>query len=164
MRNRKSEMMSEWQRGEYTISTEQKRLDIAVIHGFLSTSSYWAKGRPVEVVRRSIANSLAFGLYNDTAQVGFARVVSDYATFAWLADVFILDAFRGQGLGKWLVGVIIAHPELQGFRRWLLATKDAHELYRGVGFDALRLPERFMERNDPAMQERPDYWTGVTND
>ena len=140
------------------ISTDRERLDIGVIHGFLSASSYWAKGRPVEVVRRSIDNSLPFGLYQGGQQIGFARVVTDYATFAWLADVFVLDEFRGKGVGKWLIEVIISHPQLQGFRRWVLATKDAHDLYRPFGFIDLKHPERWMERPDPKMQESPDYW------
>ncbi|MGB7923214.1 MAG: GNAT family N-acetyltransferase [Pyrinomonadaceae bacterium] len=151
-------MAQEWRRGEYLISTDQARLDIAAIHDYLSNSSYWAVGRSLETVRRSIEHSLAFGLYRDSRLVGFARVITDYATFAWLADVFVLDQFRGQGLGKWLVDVIIEHPELQGFRRWVLATKDAHELYRRVGFIELARPERWMERPDPNMQESPDYW------
>ena len=109
-------------------------------------------------MQRSIENSLSFGVFKDGEQVGFARVVTDYATFAWLADVFILDEHRGQGLGKWLIEVIISHPDLQGFRRWVLATKDAHELYRRVGFRELHRPERWMERPDPNMQESPDYW------
>ena len=149
--------MTEWQRGEFTISTDQARLDMDVIHGFLNTS-YWATGRSRETIQRSIENSLAFGVYQGQQQVGFARVITDYATFAWIADVFILDSVRGRGLGKWLMEIIIGHPELQGFRRWVLATKDAHELYRRFRFNELRLPERWMERHDPATQERPDYW------
>lgn len=153
----------EWTRGEFHISTDRARLDISVIKAFLDRS-YWAAGRPVEVIERSIENSLAFGLYNgDGRQVGFARVITDYATFAWLADVFILEEFRGQGLGKWLIETIIAHPHLQGFRRWVLATKDAHSLYSPFGFQPLKRPERWMERFDPAMQERPDYWSSEAN-
>ena len=140
-------MISEWQRGEYVISTDRDRLDSAFIHNFLSNSSYWAKGRDFEVVQRSISNSLNFGLYKGNQQIGFARVVTDYATFAWLADVFVLDEHRGQGLGKWLVEVIISHPMLQGFRRWLLATRDAHELYRRFGFTELNDASRWMEKS-----------------
>lgn len=151
-------MSQSWQRGDYTISTERERLDLALIHQFISTESYWGPGRPIDVVRRSIEHSLPFGIYKDTRQVGFARVVTDYATFAWLADVFVINEERGQGLSKWLVEVILSHPEVQGLRRWLLATKDAHELYRRFGFDALHRPERFMERPDPQMAESPDYW------
>jgi GNAT superfamily N-acetyltransferase len=149
-----------WQRGAYSISTDRARLDVALIHRYLSTSTYWAQGRPLEVVERSLENSLAFGIYEGAAQVGFARVITDYATFAWLADVFVLEAHRGRGLGKWLMEVVVSHPRLQGFRRWLLATKDAHELYRPLGFDELKRPERFMERRDPQTVETPDYWSG----
>jgi GNAT superfamily N-acetyltransferase len=147
-----------WRREAYAISTDPARLDVEMIHRFLDTSSYWAQGRTLETVRRSIEHSLNFGIYEGETQVGFARVITDYATFAWLADVFVLEAHRGRGLGKWLVEVMLAHPSLQGFRRWLLATKDAHELYRQYGFDELKRPERFMERADPQLTERPDYW------
>ncbi len=151
-------MTEEWQKGEYSISTDKLRLDLEVIHNFLSHRSYWAQGRDLEVIKRGIENSLNFGIYQKGRQVGFARVVTDYATFAWLADVFVLEEHRGHGLGKWLIEVILSHPRLQGFRRWALATKDAHELYRNFGFDELKRPERWMERPDPKMQESPDYW------
>lgn len=151
-------MTEEWQKGEYLISTDKLRLDLEVIHDFLSHKSYWAQGRTLEVIKRGIENSLNFGIYQEGKQVGFARVVTDYATFAWLADVFVLEGHRGQGLGKWLIEVMLSHPRLQGFRRWALATKDAHELYRNFGFDELNRPERWMERPDPKMQESPDYW------
>jgi GNAT superfamily N-acetyltransferase len=150
-------MESHWQRGEYTISTDKTRLDVDVIHGFLN-ASYWAAGRSVETIRTSIENSLAFGIYKADEQVGFARIITDYATFAWIADVFVLEVHRGRGLSKWLMDVIISHPSLQGFRRWVLATKDAHELYRRFGFTELTRPERWMERHDPKTQENPDYW------
>ena len=155
-------MANEWQRGEYEISDDRARLDLNVIHRFLSTESYWAVGRELETVRRSIDNSLPFGVYRGTELVGFARVVTDRATFAWIADVFILNEHRGQGLSKWLVEVMLEHPELQGFRRWVLATKDAHELYRKYGFHELKRPERWMERPDPNMKESPDYWAENT--
>ena len=148
----------EWQRGEYSISTDRNRLDIRVIHDFISNQSYWAQGRPLETVQRSLDNSLNFGLHANDRQIGFARVVTDYATFAWIADVFVLPEHRGQGLSKWLMEVIVSHPDLRGFRRWVLATKDAQSLYAGFGFIALHRPERWMERPDPSMQERPDYW------
>lgn len=148
----------EWQRGEYTISTDNNRLDIGIIHDFIAKQSYWAQGRPIETVQRALDNSLNFGLYKNDQQIGFARVVTDYATFAWIADVFVLPEHRGQGLSKWLMEVILSHPELQGFRRWVLATKDAHSLYARFGFIALHRPERWMERPDPNMQESPDYW------
>jgi GNAT superfamily N-acetyltransferase len=141
-------MNHEWKRDEYTISTNRERLDLNVIHGFL-TQSYWAAGVPVEIVKRSIENSLPFGLYDNDRQIGFARVITDYATFAYLADVFVLEDARGAGLGKWLVAAIISHPELQGLRRWMLATRDAHGLYRTVGFENLKQPDRWMEKHEP---------------
>src|SRR5256885_13374256 len=150
-------MLQEWHKGEYTISTDRARLDFDVIHGFLD-QSYWAAGRPVETIRRSVENSLPFGVYEGERQVGFARVLTDYATFAWIADVFIVEEERGRGLSKWLMETILAHPELQGFRRWVLATKDAHGLYRQFGFNELKRPARWMERPDPNMKENPDYW------
>lgn|SRR5689334_5732489 len=129
----------------YTISTDKRKLDLSRIHEFLSRESYWAQGRTIETVRRSIENSLPFGVYEGDRQIGFARVVTDYATFAWLADVFILPPWRGKGLSKWLVSTILDHPDLQGFRRWMLATSDAHELYRRFGFQEIPEPKRFME-------------------
>lgn len=141
-------MNHEWKRDEYTISTNRERLDLNVIHGFL-TQSYWAAGVPVEIVKRSIENSLPFGLYDNDRQIGFARVITDYATFAYLADVFVLEDARGAGLGKWLVAAIISHPELQGLRRWMLATRDAHGLYRTVRFESLKQPDRWMEKHEP---------------
>jgi GNAT superfamily N-acetyltransferase len=120
----------------YEISTSRERLDVERIHRFLSTEAYWSPGVAREVVARSIAGSLPFGVYaEDGEQVGFARVVTDYATFAWLADVYIEAAHRGHGLGKRLVAEVLEHPDLQGMRRWMLGTADAHELYRRFGFD-----------------------------
>lgn len=139
----------EWRRGGYAISTERARLDLALIHEYLSTKSYWARGRDFETVRRAVENSLPFGVYRGARQVGFARVVTDYATFAWLADVFVLEEFRGEGLGKWLVEVVLSHPELQNLRRWTLATRDAHDLYRRHGFVEID-PAFFMERLNPS--------------
>jgi len=156
-------MAHEWRRGEFEISNERARLDIKLIHKYLSTESYWAVGRDVEVVQRSIDNSLPFGIYKGASQVGFGRVVTDYATFAWVADVFIVEEYRGQGLSKWLVEVMLEHPQLQGFRRWVLSTRDAHELYRKYGFQDLKRPERWMERPDPNMKESPDYWAADTS-
>lgn len=147
-----------WQRSEYTISTDRSRLDLNLIHDYISNHSYWGKGRALEVVKRSIENSLPFGVYKGDELVGFARIVTDYATFAWVADVFVVSEHRGRGLSKWLMEVIIAHPQLQGFRRWVLATKDAQGLYERFGFIPLHRPERWMERPDPNMQESPDYW------
>ena len=151
-------MTDTWQRDQYTISTDRARLNLDLIHNYLSSESYWATGRAREVVERSIENSLPFGIYQGADQVGFARIVTDYATFAWVADVFVMPEHRGLGLSKWLMEVIITHPELQGFRRWILATKDAHGLYEKFGFTQLRRPERWMERHDPSCAESPDYW------
>ena len=145
-------MTHEWRRGEYVISTDKSRLDLTVIHNFLKTS-YWAAGIPLEVVRRSIEHSLSFGLYKEDKQIGYARVITDYATFAYLGDVFILEPFRGRGLSKWLMEVVVTHPELQGFRRWLLLTKDAHGLYKKVDFTGVATPERYMERFFPDVYE-----------
>ena len=131
----------------YEISTDAARLDLDVIHGFLSRDSYWAQGMPRDLLARALAHSLCFGVYGeDGALAGFARIVSDRATFAYLADVFILPAHRGRGLSKRLMEAVTAHPELQGLRRWMLATADAHGLYRQFGFTPLARPERFMER------------------
>ena len=139
----------EWRRGEYAISTDPARLDLDVIHGFLSRS-YWAEGIPRQTVERSIEHSLPFGVYQRTGagerQVGFGRVISDRATFAYLADVFVLEELRGQGLGAWMIECMIAHPELQSLRRWALVTRDAHALYRKFGWLELAAPERHMER------------------
>jgi GNAT superfamily N-acetyltransferase len=149
-------MTHDWRRGEYLISTDRNRLNERIIHEFLAKRSYWAEGLSVDTVTRSLDNSLNFGVYKDEEQVGFARVVTDYATFAWVADVFILESYRGQGLSKWLLEVILSHPELSGFRRWVLATKDAHELYRQYGFAELRNPSRWMEKvnNTSAGEQR----------
>lgn len=147
-----------WRRNGFVIDTSPKKLDLEVIHSYLSKRSYWATGRSRETIQRSIENSLAFGIYEQQKQVGFGRVITDYATFAWIADVFVLEEYRGKGLSKWLMEVMISHPKLQGFRRWVLATKDAHELYRRFGFTELQKPERWMERRDPTTEERPDYW------
>ena len=142
-------MEQTWRRGEFEISTERARLDFAALHEFLSGRSYWAQGRSRALVERSIEHSLPFGVYHAGRLIGFARVVTDYTTFAWLADVFVLEEFRGRGLSKWLMEVISAHPQLQGLRRWVLATRDAHELYRRFGFTALEQPTAWMERLDP---------------
>ena len=141
-------MYQEHHQGEFVISTDPARLDLDVIHGYLAGTSYWAAGRAREVVARALRHSLCFGVYRDRQQIGFARVVTDFATFAWLADVFILDKYQGAGLGKWLIGCVLLHPDLQGLRRFLLATKDAHGLYRQFGWTELPAPERYMERFD----------------
>lgn len=133
-----------WTRGEYTISTDRSRLDLDVIHGYLDRS-YWASGRSRELVARSIEASLPFGLYHRQTQVGFARVITDHVVLAFLADVFVLEEHRGQGVGTWLVQVVTSVPELQSVKRWLLGTRDAHGLYRKFGFGALT-PEIWMQR------------------
>ena len=134
--------------GEFIISTDKSKLDHALIHKYLDESSYWAQGRSLEKVIKSIENSLCFGVYNQGGQMaGFARVVTDYTTFGWLCDVFIIDSFKGRGLGKWLVKTIVGLPELIGMKRIMLATRDAHELYRKYGgFQNMDSPERWMER------------------
>jgi GNAT superfamily N-acetyltransferase len=135
----------------YEISTDKARLDLERVHRFLSTEAYWSPGVSREVVERSIENSICFAVYSEHGeQVGFARVISDRATFAWLADVYIEAEHRGHGLGKRLVATVLEHPELQGLRRWMLGTADAHELYRRFGFDGLQQVERFMARETGA--------------
>ena len=133
---------------EFEISTDPSRLDIEVIHGFLR-ASYWAEGRSRSVVERSIRHSLCFGVYLAERQVGFARVVSDRAVFAYLMDVFVIPEFRGQGISKALMRAVLGHPELQGLRLFLLGTKDAHELYAQFGFRPLAEPDRWMAIHDP---------------
>src|ERR1700683_3137902 len=125
-------------RGHFLVSTDRARLDLDVVHGFL-TNCYWARGIPREVVARSIEHSLCFGIYEDGgAQVGFARVVSDFATVAYLGDVFVLESHRGRGLSKWLMECIVGHPLLQNLRRWILLTRDAHGLFLQFGFTPLK--------------------------
>jgi GNAT superfamily N-acetyltransferase len=135
----------EWHQDEYVISTERERLDLDVVHRFLSEEAYWSPGVSRDVVERSIENSLCFGLYRGAEQLGFARVVTDRAAIAYLADVFVLPEHRGQGLGIWLVETVLSHPDLQGLRRFFLGTADAHSLYERYGFkpvDAARMMER----------------------
>jgi len=141
-------------RGDFELSTDPSRLDRALIHRFLSEQSYWATGVPRAVADRSIEHSLCFGVYRSGAQVAFARVVTDRATFAYLADVFVLPEYRADGLGKWMISTVMHHPELQGLRRFLLATKDAHGLYARFGFTPLANPTRFLERFDPDVYSR----------
>jgi GNAT superfamily N-acetyltransferase len=128
----------------YEISTDKSKLDIPFIYEYLSVESYWAKNIPLDVVKRSIAGSFCFGVYQDEKQVGFARVVTDHATFGYLADVFISEEHRGKGLSKKLMKIVMEHPQLQNLRNWMLATKDAHALYLQFGFKPLESPERFM--------------------
>ncbi len=136
-------------RDNFEIDDDRSRLDVDAIHDFLSNESYWAGNRSREQTETAIANSICFGVYDGERQIGFARVVSDKATFAYLGDVYILDEYRGQGLSKWLMQVIVDHSELQGLRRWVLATKDAHGLYEKYGFHAFVHPDRWMERPAP---------------
>lgn len=138
-----------WQRDKFEISTEKSRLQIDVIQRFLSEESYWAQNRTLEQTRTAIENSVCFGVYDADKQIGFARVISDFATFAYIGDVFVLSEYRGQGISKWLMETMLGHPDLQGLRRWILATKDAHGLYSQYGFHGLKFPERWMELPAP---------------
>jgi GNAT superfamily N-acetyltransferase len=138
-------MPLEWRRGDYTISTDPARLDLEAIHAYL-TRSYWAEGVSRERVRASIEHSLPFGLYRDGEQAGFARVITDSTIFAWLCDVFVLEAHRGRGLGVWLVETVLSHPDLQDLRQWLLGTADAHGLYARFGFEPADEPNRYLRR------------------
>jgi len=146
----------ELEKDGYTISTDPAKLNIATIHHYLSEESYWAQQVPRETVEKSIANSLCFGVYIEKEQVGFARLVTDKTTFAYLADVFILESHRGKGLSKWLVAGIHAHPELSGLRRWVLVTKDAHGLYRQFGWEELseETASRYMQKHTPNVYKK----------
>lgn len=148
-------MSLEWQRGDdYTISDDRARVDDDRVTEMIS-GTYWAKGMPRDVMVRALDNSLVFGIYHAAeGQVGIARVITDRATFAYLTDVYIAAEHRGAGLGKWLVKVIAAHPDLQGFRRWILLTADAHTLYETIGFRRIEAAERYMERNFPGIYEK----------
>ena len=140
-------------RNGYVISTDRSRIDMPAVHAFMQ-DSYWAADRPLSTLRLAIENSICFGIYLGREQVGFARVVTDCATFAWLCDVYVARSYRGQGLSKWLMECILAHPDLQDLRRWLLATQDSHGLYGQFGFHAPHKPERLMERFDPEVYKR----------
>ncbi|MGA3038046.1 MAG: GNAT family N-acetyltransferase [Vulcanimicrobiaceae bacterium] len=137
--------MESWSRDGYTISTDQAKLNVDAVFNYLSKESYWATGIPRDVAERSLRNSLCFGLYRDEVQAGFTRVVTDYATMAYIGDVYVLPEHRGHGLSKWMMECVLAHPELQHLRRWILVTRDAHELYRKFGFTNLKRPEGYME-------------------
>ena len=141
----------DWTRGTLSISTDSSRVDRNLVHEFLSQRSYWAAGIPRDVVERSIERSLCFGVYEGDAQVGFARVVTDYATFAYLADVFVLESHRGRGIATWLMEAVVGYPDLQGLRRWILMTRDAHGLYAKFGFKPLAAPDRIMEIHNPSI-------------
>ncbi|MFN8586826.1 MAG: GNAT family N-acetyltransferase [Candidatus Eisenbacteria bacterium] len=138
-------MAAEWTRDGFTVSDDPARLQLDVIHGFLTTA-YWSEGVARETVERAIAHSLPFGLYAGATQIGFARAVTDRATYAYMADVFVLPEWRGRGLSKFLVECMLAHPELQGLRRWVLRTRDAHGLYAQFGFGPIQQTERWMQR------------------
>ena len=143
----------EWKKEDYLISEDKSKIDLDVVHGCLS-QSYWAEGIPKETVKRSIENSICFGIYKHNKQIGFARVISDLATFAYLADVFVLEEERGKDLSKWLMKIIIDHPQLQGLRRFTLATRDAHGLYEQFGFKLFARPDRWMERHNPDVYKK----------
>jgi GNAT superfamily N-acetyltransferase len=138
----------EWTKDDFLISTDKEKIDALYVHQFLS-KSYWAENIPLETIRRSIEGSLCFSVVYLNHQVGFARVITDEATFAYLADVFIDENFRGKGLSKWLMEVIISYPTLQGLRRFMLATRDAHGLYKQFGFEPMKNPDRWMEIHKP---------------
>ena len=142
------------ERDEYCVSTDPARLDIDAVHAFLA-SSYWARGIPRAVVERAIAGSICFGLFQGQRQIGFARVITDRATFAYLADVYVLEEHRGRGLARWLIETVIAHPDLHGLRRFVLVTGDAHGLYEKVGFTRLAKPENYMEKHWPDVYRSP---------
>jgi GNAT superfamily N-acetyltransferase len=149
----------EYRCGEFVVSTRRDRIDLDVVHGFLS-ECYWARGIPREVVACSIENSLCFGLYAEGKQIGFARVITDYATYAYIGDVFVLESFRGRGLGKWLMECIMEHPRLQGLRRWSLVTSDAYGLYSQFGFERLKKPQNYMELHRPDVYSRTEDKNG----
>ena len=136
-------------KGDFYITSDQKKFDFDKIFDFISNRTYWAKNAPFETVKKSVINSLSFGVFHKNKQIGFWRIISDYSTIAYLGDVFIEEEYRGQGLSKWLMDVIVAHPELQGLRRWILLTADAHKLYEKYGFKTIPKPEVYMERYDP---------------
>ena len=137
------------ERAGYVISTDATLLNLLAIHDFLCNHAYWAKGIPLATVQRALENSLCFGLYQDTQQVGLTRIITDRATYAYLCDVYVLDGHRGRGLARWLMECVTQHPDLQGLRRMFLGTRDAHSLYAQFGFVALTEPERYMAKLDP---------------
>ena len=138
-----------WTREKYLISADAADVDLDIVYDYLSKESYWAKDIPREIVARSLQHSMCFSVLFEGAQVGFARVTSDHATFAYVGDVFVLPAHRDKGISIWLMECIVKHPELQGLRRWMLATRDAHSLYTKFGFTPLKAPDRWMEKHLP---------------
>ncbi|MFM9983670.1 MAG: GNAT family N-acetyltransferase [Flavobacteriales bacterium] len=142
---------------EYVLTTDKTKLDLIAVHDYLSNHSYWAKNIPMEVVKSSAANSLTISLLYQEKVAGYARVVTDYSTFAYLCDVYILEEHRGKGLSKWMMEFIHAHPNLQGLRRWVLLMLDAHGLYTQFGWTSPKMPDRYMERHNPKVyQENPN--------
>jgi GNAT superfamily N-acetyltransferase len=144
----------ERRQGEFLITTDAARVDVDAIHAYL-TRSYWAEGIPRTVVAMSIEDSLCFSLFDGTRQVGFARVITDRATFAYLCDVYVLETYQGRGLGKWLMRELLTHPDLQGLRRFVLVTRDAHGLYEPLGFRSPPDPARYMEIVRPDVYKTP---------
>ena len=143
----------EWHRGTYTVTTDRSRVDLDVVHGYL-TQSYWCAGIKLETVRQAVANSIPFSLLEGEKQIGYARVITDSATIAYLGDVFVLPEHQGKGLGMWLIECVMAHPDFHGLRRWILLTRDAHSLYEKYGFTPIAKPDRWMEKHDPGVYER----------
>ncbi|MDP4116298.1 MAG: GNAT family N-acetyltransferase [Bacteroidota bacterium] len=137
------------QKDDFIITTDKSKLDTSVIHDFLSNHSYWSRNIPLEKVKTAFDNSLNFGLFHNSRQIGYARVISDFSQIAYLADVFIVEEYRGRGLSKWLMQTIMSHPNLQGLRKWVLVTKDAHELYKKFGWQPISSPEKWMEKVNP---------------
>lgn len=133
-------------KGAYTISTDKALLDIRAIHHFLSTQAYWSLNIPLATVEKAVKHSLCFGLYADNQQIGFARIISDFSTIAYLGDVYVIDEYRNQGLAKWLIEAVMQHPELQGLRRWILLTESAHKLYEPFGWNTVAEPRKWMEK------------------
>lgn len=142
------------EKDQFLISTDRSKLDTDSIHEFLSTKAYWCLNIPKETVRKSIENSLCFGLYDGAKQIGFARVISDFATIAYLGDVYVLEEYRGHGLSKWLMETVMSHPQLQGLRRWILLTGDAHGLYRKFGWTDIADPSLWMELHNRNVYSR----------
>ena len=139
---------------DFVITTDKTKLDIDVIYDFLTNQSFWARNITFEKVKTSIENSLNFGLFFHDKQIGYARVISDFSTIAYLGDVFIIEEYRGRGLSKWLLEKVMNHPNLQGLRRWILLTADAHELYKKYGWTAITSPDKWMEKYDSAVYEK----------
>lgn len=134
---------------DFLLTTDKSKMDLQAIHHFLANHSYWVPNIPFEIVKKSFENSLTFGIIHDKKQIAYARVISDYATIAYLGDVYVLDEYRGKGLSKWLMETIINHPELNNLRRWILLTLDAHKLYEKYGWKSIAVPERWMEKHNP---------------